>query len=98
MNAHTNATSADHGSGRGRSKKAVNAISSSAANTIATSAVDPFVGQLVALYCPSEIEQLLIELFGDSWTDDARCYLISKDGDHIVGSVIQRTKPFEKKT
>jgi hypothetical protein len=96
-NAHANATSAACGSGGDQSKRAVNAISSSAANTIATSAGDPFVGKLVAFYCPSEIGQLLIDSFGDSWTDDARCYLIRKDSDHIVGSIIQCTKPVRKK-
>lgn len=58
--------SRSHGAGRGKNKRARNATSASAANTIANSAMDPFLGKLVAFYCSSEVEQLLIDSFGNT--------------------------------
>jgi hypothetical protein len=58
---------------------------------------DPFIGQVVAFLCSSEVGKMLIDSFRENWVDGARCPLICKDHGHIVGVIMMQTKDARSK-
>jgi hypothetical protein len=53
---------------------------------------DPFVGHLVGYSCRSNVGQMLITSFGDTWVPGAICNVLYSSDGHIVGVVMRRSK------
>ncbi len=59
---------------------------------------DPFLGQIVAVPCNSEVGKMLIEGFGEKWVDDTRCRSLDEDCVHVVGVIMRQTKVSGRKS